>query len=203
MGRVLGLAPRVLGVRYCTSIDPSHPHSGGTQMQISVQTLHGTTIYLNVESNDTIADVKLKIQAKERLPCDHQRLLFAGREPEDGHTLADCNILNGSVIHLVAVPRHMPPRRTSTRSDTSNPLVKYLHTPISPPLGKSRGNEPQWQTQQPPPALSFLGSHPLVSREVDCVKSPVELPCVQGGRGPTELGVLHRILRFPQEHKLW
>ena len=96
-------------------------------MQIFVKTLAGKTIPLNDKSNDTIADVKLKIQAKERVPCDQQRLVFAGREPEDGRTLADSNILNGSLVHLV-----LGRSRSSTSSDTSNPLVKYLHTPIPP-----------------------------------------------------------------------
>ena len=104
--------PVPIAIATAASPDPStaqsvNPHLDANEiMEVFVKTLHGKTLSLVVDPNDSVHNIKCLIQVKEGVPPDQQRLIFTGKRLfHDSLTLSDYNITHHSTLHLVPRPR--------------------------------------------------------------------------------------------------
>lgn len=70
-------------------------------MQVFVKTLTGKTISVDVEPDESVESLKAKIQEKEGVPIDQQRIIFDGKQLDSLKSLADYDIDDDSTLHLV------------------------------------------------------------------------------------------------------
>mmetsp|Transcript_44370 Transcript_44370/g.70255 ORF Transcript_44370/g.70255 Transcript_44370/m.70255 type:complete len:156 (+) Transcript_44370:75-542(+) len=109
LSSLLTASQRGWGMPSTRRLADRHTHRGNLQralklrggMELSVKTLAGKTVTVEVEEGETIGDIKAKIQDKEGIPPKEQRLIFGGKQLDDRKTLQQYDIKEDSVINLV------------------------------------------------------------------------------------------------------
>ena len=83
------------------SMNKANPSYNKESIQVFVRTVSGVTVTIDVEPNITVEMLKAKIQDKQEIPLEHQRLIYLSKQLENKRTLAEYNIQHGATIDLL------------------------------------------------------------------------------------------------------